>query len=101
MFQENPEEAPVRGLVHPGHVRRHAVSLLGSARRDPKTGDDFIEDEQASELRCEVTKAFEKTALRRDDPHVSRDRLDENRRDLISLASEEVLDGIEIVVSGQ
>ncbi len=75
--QSASEDFAERGQVGP-----HAVDLLGATRRDAEPRDDFVEDEERAVTPREVATRLEVSRRGRHEPHVGRNRLDHERRDL-------------------
>ena len=67
-------------LAQSCEVRQHVVEFLRAAGRDPKSGHDFIEDEDRAFRVAEVTQPFEKAWFRQIQSRVSRNRLENDRR---------------------
>ena len=72
-------QASADDLAHDAQVGRYAVQLLGAAAGDAEAGDHLVEDEQGTSLVRPRSEELEESGVRRDDPHVGRHGLDEDR----------------------
>ena len=70
-------------LAEAGQIGLHVVLRLGAARPDPESGDHLVEDEQRADTVALGPQTVEEARRWRDDAHVRRDRLDDDRRDLL------------------
>ena len=91
-------QAAADDLAEAGDVRLDAVQLLRAAASDTEARDHFIEDQQRSVLARERAQSFQKAFGRRNDAHVSRDRLHDDGCDAIGVLLEQPPDGRQIVV---
>ena len=76
-------QAAADDLAEAGEVGRHVVLRLGAARPDPEAGDHLVEDQQGADAIALGAQAGEEPGRRGDHAHVGRDRLDDDRGDLI------------------
>ncbi len=90
-------QAAADDLPEHGQVGRDAKQLLGASARQPKARDHFVEDEQRSGAVAGLAKRFEEPFSGRDDPHVRGNRLDEDARELVSMALDGSGDRVEVV----
>ncbi len=72
-----------------------AVQRLRAAGMHAEAGHHLVEDQQRAVRGGERAQALEEALLREDETHVPRDRLDDDRGDLV--LGEEVVDGLEVV----
>ena len=70
-------------LAHHGQVGANAVELLGAAAGDAEAGDHLVADEQRVVAVGELAEELEEALGGRDEAHVGRDRLAEDRRRLV------------------
>ena len=73
-------------LAQDGQIGADAEPLLRAAAADPEAGDDLVEDEQRAGGVAERAQRLQEARLGRDDAHVPRDRLDEDRRETLAVA---------------
>ncbi len=76
-------QAAADDLAHHGQVGFDPVELLGAAAGDAEAGDHLVEDQQRPGLAGRLAEELEEALGRRDDAHVGRDRLGQERRDLV------------------
>ena len=81
-----------------GKVRAHAGQCLRPSGGGAKTRDHLIENQQRTGLCADLAQAGEESLCRGDDSHVSRNRLDDDRGNLIGVSVERSLHRREIVV---
>ena len=72
-------QATAEHLAHDRQVGAHVVELLGAARGDSEPGDHLVEDEQGARGVGLLAEELEEPGRRRNDAHVRRDRLDQDR----------------------
>ncbi len=85
---------------HAGDVGGDLVELLGAAQRDAEAGDDLVEDEEHAVVVADAAQAFEEAGLGRDDAGVGEDGLREHAGQLVAVALDDRLNGVQIVEAG-
>src|SRR5205823_15133297 len=81
-----------------GQIGQHMEALLRAAKRDAKTADHLVEDQDRAVLARDLAQVLKKTGVGRDDAHVARDWLDDHGRDLAWTCLEGVAYGRQVVV---
>jgi hypothetical protein len=79
-------------LAERGQVRGDAVEPLRALRPDAKAGHHLVEDQHRPVLRAERAQRAEELARAGHEVHVPGDRLDDDARDLVTVAPERVLE---------
>ena len=85
-------------LAEDGQVGQDAVALLRAAARDAEAGDHLVEDEQRAGRVAQLPQRLEEAGLRRNDAHVARDRLDDDRGEPLPVARHRGSDRVRVVV---
>ena len=85
-------------LPQHGEIGEHAVPLLRAAACDAEAGDHLVEDEQRARHVAEPAQHLEVAGLRRDDAHVRRDRLHDDRGEPLAVAEHGIGGRIGVVV---
>ena len=70
-------------LAHRGQVGRHAADRLVAAERVPPAGDHLVEDQHGPVLGRELAQPLEEAGLRQQRADVVRDRLEDDRGDVV------------------
>ena len=82
-------------LAHHREVGQHTREFLRAAGRDAEAGDDLVEDQQRVVAGAEVAQQLEEARRGRDQAHVGRVGLDQDRRELV--LGEGAPDGLGVV----
>jgi hypothetical protein len=72
--------------------------LLAAAVADPEAGDDLVHHEQRAGAVADGAQALEEARAGRDDAHVARDRLDQDRGQVVAVPLGQGAHGVEVVV---
>ena len=91
-------KAAADDLAEDRQVGRDAVALLGPTPRDAEAGDHLVEDEQRAARVAQHPQRLEESRRGRNDAHVARDGLDENRREPLAVLRDGCSDGVDVVV---
>src|SRR5216117_540738 len=73
-------------LAEAREIGTDAVESLGPTVRHEEPRDDLVEDQERTVRARDLTEPFEEARKRRDDAHVTRDWLDDDRGDLVTRA---------------
>ena len=90
-------EAPAEDLAEAREVGCQSEAVLRPAQTEAEPGDDLVEDEQGARLGAPPAQVIEEAVVRRDEPHVGRDALDDDRGDLAGVPLEHGVDGGRVV----
>ena len=93
-------EATADDLTHADEVGHHIMQALCARQREAEARHHFVKDEDRAVLRAEFAEASEETGVRQDEPHVGRERLDDEAGDLAGVGLEERGERGEVVVFG-
>src|SRR5579883_1075237 len=91
--------AAAHDLAERSEIGRNAESTLRATQTKTKPRDDLVKNQQRAPTACARSQTFEKAALRWDQAHVRRDRLDQDRCNLMLHTGGRRVDRIEIVVA--
>jgi hypothetical protein len=96
--ERRERQAAADDLPEDRQVRTDVVELLRTAPRDAEAGDHLVEDQQRSGSVAQPAQRGEEAALGRNDPHVPRDRLHDDRGKTFAVACNRLGDRVDVVV---
>ena len=85
-------------LPEDGEVRHDAEQFLRAASGNAEAGDDLVEHEQRSRCVAEAAKRLEEAGLGRDDAHVPRNGLDDDRGEALAVLGHGGCNRVDVVV---
>ena len=91
-------QAAADDLAEACEVRRDAIGRLCAAERCAEAAHNFIEDQDRAVCLRELADLAQVALLRRHAAHIARDRLDDDRCDLVAHLIHDLRDGLDIIV---
>src|SRR5579872_6345056 len=90
-------QSPANNLPHRRQVRPNVIELLRSAKRDPKSGHHFIEDQHRILPLGNEPKRYQIIVSRRNTSHVPHHRLHDHARDLVLEFLKRILHRLDVI----
>ena len=87
-------------LTEGSHIRCDTVIGLGTAKSQPKTGNNFIKNQHGAVLLCDITQPLKKAIFRRYNTHIGCHWLHDQCCDLVPVLFKQFSDTVQIIVSG-